>query len=190
MKKVFLAILIFLLFTPFLVEGVPEIDKNSKSSYDSIWTIGADPIPIWYDGIVPCGRCLRAEAAVIPRSELEGFHGCKDYETFVPCELCHSFIMFDHIINFMLTVIIPGLAVLVIVFSGVMMIIGSANPDQVKKAKSAFIWSVAGIFLAYASWAIVTVLVSSFMDWDIEWTTGGIEVNHMCEVRITERDFD
>lgn len=188
MKKVFKITLILLFLVPFLANA----EADPANEYELLWGEEEDQrtVEIHYDGIVPCGRCLTSPTTPLPQSGLEGIHNCEENEIYVPCDLCHLFIIFDHIISFILTTIIPGVALLVIVFSGVMMIAGSASPDKTRKAKSALFWAIAGTLLAFFSWAIVTVVVASFMDWDIQWTVGGIEVNHMCEVQIKERTYD
>jgi len=157
-------------------------------------------LQIEYDGLVPCGRCLKAEvsngAHPVFNVDLDRIHGCDSAawgsgsETFVPCTLCHGFIVFDRVVSFFLGVLIPALALLFIVISGLIMITSTGNPDKIETAKKAFIASITGVFLAYASWAIVTLVISTFMEWDeVEWSVGGIEVQHMCNVVAGEIDF-
>ena len=162
-------------------------------------------LKIDYDGMVPCGRCLPVsveEGSINPiyQKELDDIHGCENSihfetspsaaETYIPCTFCHGFIIFDRIISFVLGMLIPAVALIVIVGAGVIMITSSGNPEKTKKAKDTLLYAAAGMFLAYFSWAIITIIISTFMDWDIEWGTQGFQVQEMCEAELERGDLD
>ena len=158
-------------------------------------------LKVEYDGMVPCGRCLPVtegdEIGNFFSKDLDEIHGCASAalgsvpspETFIPCSFCHVFIIFDRIISFVLGLLIPAISLIVIVGSGVLMILSTGNPEKVTKAKDTLLYAVLGLFLAYFSWAIISIFVSGFMDWDIDWGSDGIRIQHMCDVSI-ERPAD
>lgn len=49
-------------------------------------------------------------------------------------------------------------AVVIIIVSGFRMIVGSNNPEQIKKSKTAIIWALIGLFVAFMSYAIVAII--------------------------------
>ena len=148
----------------------------------------ARTLEIDYEGMVPCGRCLSTTDQY--DEFLDSVNNCPDGTTFIPCTFCHGFMIFDRIIHFILGVLIPAIALIVIVSAGVYMITSAGNPEKVNKGKSTLTYAVLGLFLAYFSWAIITVIVSSFMDWDIDWGSQGIQVQHMCDLEIEETDLE
>ncbi len=191
MKRFLLLIFAFLLIFPQVTFADDPNTYEATFIDDSGTNTGTYEIE--YEGMVPCGRCLKAPDGD-PQSGLEkdgdkGFYECEADEVYVPCTLCHLFIVFDHIISFILGTLIPSLALLVIVFSGVLLITAGLKPEQVKQAKSALTAATIGLFLSYLSWAIIAFTISTFMDtaeWNMNWSEGGIEINHMCEVEIEQ----
>ena len=193
MKRVFLILLIVISIIS------PTIARAENSTYDlKVYKNAEDersdsPLEVSYDGLVPCGRCLKAkdkdDKTTVYNHKLDSLHSCKNDKTYIPCTLCHTFIIFDHIISFTLGTLIPSLALLVIVFAGILLITAASNPEKVNKGKSTLTYAVLGLFLAYFSWAIITVIVSSFMDWDIDWGSQGIQVQHMCETTLESSVF-
>ncbi len=190
MKKFILVLVATFLIIPFFTFGSDlnsyELNLKREDNSSIIYKIE-------YDGLVPCGRCFAVEGLdqSRPKTDLENIHGCDNNEIFVPCTLCHFFIVFDNIIAFFLLGIIPILAILVITVSGVLMIISSGNPTKTDKAKKTLLYAVIGFFISFVSYMIVTSFLAFFMDWDgwkldDWWTTGGIRVQHVCEIEIKQ----
>lgn len=188
MKRFIFFILILLCVLPGFVNAQTDVSSYRATFTDDTST-RTNTHTIEYDGMVPCGRCLNATTGN-PKSSLENLYSCDSDEVYVPCTLCHLFIVFDQIINFTLTRLIPSLALLVIVIAGVTLIVSTGKPELVSKAKKTLLWTAAGFFLAYFSWALVTFIVTSFMDWDINWTNKGIKIQYMCDVTINEKTSD
>jgi hypothetical protein len=201
MKRFLLLTFAFLLILPQITFA--DDPSTYKATFIDNTGTNTETYEIEYDGMVPCGRCLKASDGN-PQSGLEkngntGFYDCESDEVYVPCTLCHLFIVFDHIISFILGTLVPSLALLVIVFSGVLLITAGLKPDQVNQAKSALVGATIGLFLSYLSWAIIAFTILTFVNtpdpnaaasdpaskgWEMNWSEGGIEINHMCEVEI------
>ncbi len=190
MKKIFFIFAVTLLFFPFFSEAngsYEEVDSYQIEVYAEAGGL-VRTINVEYEGMVPCGRCLPSDNYY--NAYLDTVHSCESGTAFIPCTLCHTFIIFDRIISFVLGMLIPALALLAIVGAGVILIVSTDNPNLVTKAKNTLLWAVGGLFLAYFSWLAVSIIISQFMDsdWDISWT--GIEVQHMCSLEIEESDLE
>ncbi len=191
MKKFFLLFLVvFIILTPFFSRAENDSDLERDSYIVEIIDEEGKPtetIEVEYDGMVSCGRCLTVIGEGGYSEFLDDIHECEDGETFIPCDFCHLFIVFDRIINFFLFVLIPLLALMAIVFSGVTMMFVAKNPEMINKAKKIFLYAILGLFLSYLAWAITSLAVFQFMDtekWELGWT--GMEARRICPLQISE----
>ena len=191
MKKIFFLVLtLTVLFFPFFSSA----DEMEQDSYD-IRVVDQDDdlvsqIEVNYEGLVPCGRCLDADNSY--NENLDEWHGCESGTHYIPCTLCHGFIIFDRIISFIL-VIIASLAMVMIVASGVYLITSSGDSEKITKAKKILISTTGGLILALVAWNLTALMINQFMntdDYEMDWTSGGIQIRHMCQVRIEEIDFE
>ncbi len=84
-----------------------------------------------------------------------------------PCELCHIFILFENIVKFVLFVLIPPLAALMIVVTGIMLYAAMGDPAKLNKAKQVMVYVVLGLVIMYGAWLIVSLffLVIGVSDW-------------------------
>jgi len=83
------------------------------------------------EGFVPCGT-----------------EGC-------PCQLCHFFVMFERIIDFVLFKLVPPIAILMLVIGGVMFFFAGGSPGALTKAKSIITATVIGLIITYAAWLLI-----------------------------------
>ena len=94
-----------------------------------------------------------------------------------PCQLCHFFVLFKNVLDFIYFKIIPPLAVLFIAIGGFMYVFafldpqemfGGGQPSLINKAKKLFASVMIGLILVYGSWIIVNTF---FMIIGVaEWT--------------------
>jgi len=83
------------------------------------------------------------------------------------CQLCHFFVLFKNVVDFLLTKIIPPLAVLMIAIGGFMYVFaylspaealpggGKGGPALLSQAKKLIISVVFGLLIIFAAWIIV-----------------------------------
>ena len=71
------------------------------------------------------------------------------------CQLCHVFIMFDRIVDFVMLTLVPPLAALMLVISGVMFFTAAGDPSGLGKARSVLTSVVFGLVIVYGSWLII-----------------------------------
>lgn len=128
---------------------------------------GAYNATVEYDGLVPCGKCLKVidggqspikgeigkNIAQITKQQC-GADGLNQ-QIYLNCQLCHFFIMLDDVLSFVLIKVIPPLAVLMLVIGGVMFYLGGAKPELLGRARKLIAGVVIGLFLIYGAYMIV-----------------------------------
>jgi len=78
-----------------------------------------------------------------------------------PCQLCHLFSMLINIVGFIMITLVPPIAVLMLVITGVKLFItATGDPAEIKKAQKAMMAIVIGLVLIYGSWIIVNSILS------------------------------
>ena len=85
------------------------------------------------------------------------------------CELCHFFVLFKNVIDFLLIKIVPYLAVLMLAIGGFMYVFAYLSPTEalpggvkggpslLSQAKRLFTSVVFGLLIIFAAWIIVNV---------------------------------
>lgn len=106
---------------------------------------------VHYDGLVPCGKDVWVG---------QDSSGLNAQKVHMPCQFCHLFVMLAGIVGFLLTRLIPLLAVAMLIMAGVMYYLALGDPGKVKKANSLFKGVLLGLFLIYGAWLIIGALFS------------------------------
>jgi hypothetical protein len=109
-------------------------------------------------GLVPCGRSCDDPCT----AECE----C------APCTLCHLFVLFKRIIDFLAKDVLFPLAVLMIVVGGVMFLTAAGDPGRIGTAKKILTSVVIGLVIIFLAWLIVDTIImfitpagSPFQNW-------------------------
>jgi hypothetical protein len=84
-----------------------------------------------------------------------------------PCTLCHFFLMFKNIVDFVLFTLVPVVAVLMLVIGGFMFFFAGGSPEALSRAKSIITSTVIGLLVIYAAWLIVNTffVIIGVADW-------------------------
>jgi hypothetical protein len=53
-----------------------------------------------------------------------------------------------------------AIALLVFVWSGILMMVAAGNPDKIKKAKGSLVWASIGLVVIFTAYALVSTLIS------------------------------
>jgi len=77
-----------------------------------------------------------------------------------PCTFCDFFVMINNIIQFVMTRIVPVVAVLMLVIGGVMFFFGGAKPDMLIQAKGIITSVVIGLVIIFCAWVIVNTVLT------------------------------
>ena len=120
-------------------------------------------------GLVPCGRnCIDNTAS---------------YNTTDECTICHFFLMIKNILDFALKLAVV-VAILFIVFGGLMYIFSTGNEAMLTRAKSMIFWALGGFTLCFISWLIVAEIISIFGYTGSNWyevdCSGGTSAPFTC----------
>ena len=102
----------------------------------------ADGATVTYEGLVPCGVGKTVYVNGTPRVD-------------IPCQFCHFFIMIDGILDFIITTIVPIIAVLMIVIGGIMFFAAAGNPASLASAKKLLTSVIIGLVIIYGAWILV-----------------------------------
>jgi len=116
--------------------------------YFLIIFILAGTIPIFSveaQGLVPCGRETDDPGTPIDET--------------VPCTLCHLFVLFKRIVDFVTINIIFPLAALMFVVGGVMLLTAGGGPRRIEKGKKILTAVVIGLVIILAAWLIVNTVI-------------------------------
>lgn len=83
------------------------------------------------------------------------------------CQLCHFFVLFDNIVDFVLFDIVPPLAILMVVIGGVMFLLAADNPANINKAKDLLKSVAIGLVIIYGAWVLINLffLTIGVADW-------------------------
>jgi hypothetical protein len=87
-------------------------------------------------------------------------------EPFIPCgnpgqpacEFCHLFVMFSKIVNFILNVIVPPIAILMLIIGGLLFYFSAGDPTKAKQATGILKATIVGMLIVYFSWSIVVAI--------------------------------
>ena len=111
-----------------------------------------------YDGLVPCGKEVDIRDYANGCSVNNTCNPSKSTTT-ISCQLCHFFIMIGGIINYVVLKIVPLVAILLIVYAGLLIYFGGENPNLVSSGKNIIKYVAIGLFLIYGSFMLVGLVI-------------------------------
>jgi len=181
MKKIFFIFFLGILLFPFVI--------LAGNNYWIKEIISGSNYVITYDGFVPCGRCLliqpQAPASIDGECGQSVSIGTPTSYKFISCSLCHLFVMIDGIVDFILLKIVPPIATIILMISGIAFYQSLGNPGKFSRAKSIFISVIIGLLIIYASWVIINEVLVKIMgiaDW-VGFGEGWFRINCPIEIQ-------
>ncbi|MFA5250606.1 MAG: pilin [Parachlamydiales bacterium] len=104
---------------------------------------GGQNCPLPGQGLVPCGT-----------------PGC-------PCEICDLFKMINNIVNYIVLVIVPLVAILFVAYGGFQYITAAGDPGKTQDAKNILTAVVVGLIIIYGAWVAVEYFLKAIgvADW-------------------------
>lgn len=104
-------------------------------------------------GLVPCG--LNNDDPAQPGDQT------------VPCTICHLFILFQNILNFLFFQLVPPLAVLMIAIAGIYFIFAGGNPGNITRGKEILRGTAIALLIIYGAWLLINLffIVIGVADW-------------------------
>lgn len=79
----------------------------------------------------------------------------------VPCRFCHFFVMFNNVVKFVMTILVPVIAVLMLVVGGVMFLFAGAKPEILIRAKGVITSTLWGLLIIFGAWVIVNTILDT-----------------------------
>ena len=98
-------------------------------------------------GVVPCGLSQDD-----PDQEGDQTH---------PCGFCDFFVMINGIVQFIITRIVPSVAVLMLVIGGVYFFFAGANPGMLETGKKIITSTIWGLVIIFAAFLIIGTILSA-----------------------------
>lgn len=92
-----------------------------------------------YAGLVPCGA----------RTDDPLTTGIDETKS---CGFCDIFVLINKILEFVLTRLVPMVAVLLLIFGGLYMLVARGNPGTLGQAKSILTATVVGMVIIFIAW--------------------------------------
>ena len=178
--------MIIFLFFPFIIFSAESNYQVTDSKCNKVFSVK-------YEGMVPCGRCLEVTAgtaeawstnecgatvSVVPPAVC----GAAIAKKFIPCTMCHFFIMLNYFSNFIMFTIVPPIMVLIFSIGGVAFYQGGQSPQKSSFAKKILTSATIGFVLIYGSWFIINLILTAVGVAD--WTGLGSWFQIACDVVI------
>ena len=166
MKKFLLLFFLIGLFVPVVADA-------------AFYEVNGGPGQAVYTGFVPCGRDLctvtsegiaedvqgRIDATLsaggTPAHEVLG-RACAGRGTMesIPCQICHFFMMADGIIDWVLFMLVPLIAILTISWGGFMLIFAAGDPYKVQRARQIFTATAIGLAIIFGAFALISSILT------------------------------
>jgi hypothetical protein len=152
--KIISCLILFCFLIPLAVSAAgtynaTAVDKKGKP-------IPGDSGTACYEGIVPCGKCVSLGGSLDEKTKK-----CAGGENkFIPCSICHAFIIIHDVVNFFIFSIVLPVAVLMIVIGGILFLLGGTNPGYVSWANSILYNTFLGLFIIFGAFIIVGTFLS------------------------------
>lgn len=98
-----------------------------------------------------------------------GTHKDADGKITDPCTTCDIFVLIQNIVNFIWTTIVPGLAVIFLLYGGILMIVGARGEIQLgggqkssyQRGKKVLTNTVIGIVIVFVAWLAIDSLIKA-----------------------------
>lgn len=99
-------------------------------------------------GLVPCGR-LCDDPSTPDKNEARA------------CQICDIFELIDRIWKFLLTVLVPGVAVVLYIAAGILVLLYGANPGLQATGKAIFKTTTWGVIIIFGAWMLTNTVMRS-----------------------------
>ena len=91
-----------------------------------------------------------AQAGIVP---------CGTSEYPEPCTLCHFFLGFKNIFDFIVTYLTPPVAGLMFLIGGIILLVAGSSEEGRARGKKVFTNTVIGLVIIYTSWLLINSLI-------------------------------
>lgn len=85
------------------------------------------------------------------------------------CDLCDLFQLFANLVEFVLVVIVPPVAALLIMYGGITFFTATGDPGKVEKGKKIIVAALVGIVIIYGAHFLVTMFLDALGVGEVQW---------------------
>jgi hypothetical protein len=160
----------FALLPFFLKAGSYEIIKPKEGSSESEYKYEVE-----YQGLVPCGKCVNIKSGEYPGTTDSK---CGTNQQYVPCQICHIFIVISNVIKFFYSELLWPLLGVLISILGLMLLLSEIHPvafvgektvfEGIGKVKEGIKSTAFALFFLLSLWFLINLF---FMVMGVaEWT--------------------
>jgi len=79
------------------------------------------------------------------------------------CTVCDFFVLIKNIVNFLVTDIAVPVAVIILIYGGIMMVTSGGSEEKITKGKTALWHAVWGLLIVFAAWLIIDTIIKWFV---------------------------
>ena len=131
----------------YTAQAVTTIDTGSGLPIGERQVSQGASEPVAQKGIVKCGlRNDDPQTTDIVESD--------------PCTFCSFFQLFNTMVNWVVLIIVPAIALLFVVLGGFLLATSRGSPGQSKKGNDMIIWTFAGIAVMFVGWMVLNSLLA------------------------------
>lgn len=96
---------------------------------------------------------------------------CCGNEGCPPCTFYDIFITINRVVDFILYVVIPPLAVIALIMASISLLTSEDDPSKLEQAKKTLVWIVIGLIVIYSAWFLVVSFVKFIggADWTLNF---------------------
>ncbi len=102
-----------------------------------------------------------ADASLVPCGSRIDDTTTSEIDESQPCTLCHFFVLFGNVIDFLMIQIVPPLAILIIVYGGIKFMIAGESKEKVDEAKKLMKAVIIGLFIIFGAWIFLNAFFSA-----------------------------
>jgi len=128
MKKLIVIFLVFSIIFPnfSFASGSYKVIKTKEDPETGTEEVEYE-FEVEYQGLVPCGKCLNVKSGSPEYQEVE-LQRCGANKKFIPCQLCHLFILISEVIRFFYSEIFWPLLGVLITILGFLLLLSEIHP--------------------------------------------------------------
>lgn len=76
-----------------------------------------------------------------------------------PCTVCDFFVLIKNIVDFLTEAVAMPVAVIILIYGGIMLLTSGGSEDKIRKGKSALWQAVWGLVIVFAAWLIIDTII-------------------------------
>ncbi|MCX6731510.1 MAG: hypothetical protein NTX55_00795 [Candidatus Parcubacteria bacterium] len=92
-------------------------------------------------------------AALVPCGVSPGVGPVKE------CTVCDLFVLVKKVVDFLTEAVAMPVAVIILIYGGIMMLTSGGSEDKIRKGKSAVWGAVWGLVIVFAAWLIIDTII-------------------------------